>query len=386
MKVLLWQTAYLGDVVLATSLLRILTKRFQKVGFVGRPFIKELLKGYDVELVPFNKGFLESFRIRKAIRSYDVVLSAHRSMRTAFILYFSGIPIRVGFDKSELAFLYTHTVPHRWGMHEVERNAQLLKPLGIVPEPGELYPKLFVEQGEVRSVIEKFQLPEEYVVLSPFSNFSLKEWYIDNWLELAKAIGKKVVVVGTEKDMERARVFDAYAIKKQEKINANFAGFILSVCENKELKNIKYPDQGFFIFKPSEGKIFTYGQVLQNLDINMYSSYHKILPSKAEVYIYTKKYNFGEYIEELLKNPTAFGIALAGLILFAIGIVYMLILQARQKNTEGKIVEKTCPQGLERKLKALRLTIATYEVIPKESIEEAKRILDDILKEMEGRK
>jgi len=135
--------------------------------------------------------------------------------------------------------------------------------------------------------------------------------------------------------------FEIYAIKKQEKINANFASFILFVYEGKELKNIEYPDQGFFIFKPSEGKIFTYGQVLHNpTDISMYSSYHKILPSKAEVYIYTRKYNFGEYIEELLKNPTAFGIALAGLILFAIGIVYMLILQAQQKSTEGKIVKK----------------------------------------------
>ncbi len=181
--------------------------------------------------------------------------------------------------------------------------------------------------------------------------------------------------------------FEIYAIKKQEKINANFAGFILSVSENKELKNIEYPDQGFFIFKTAEGRVFTYGQVFQNpTDINMYSSYHKISPTRAEVYIYTRKYNFGEYVEELLKNPTSFGIALAGLILFAIGIVYMLIPQAQQKSTEVKIVEKTYPQGLERKLKALRLAIATHAIIPKESIEEAKRILDDILKEMEGRK
>jgi len=181
--------------------------------------------------------------------------------------------------------------------------------------------------------------------------------------------------------------FEIYAIKKQEKINANFAGFILSVCENKELKSIEYPDQGFFIFKTAEGKIFTYGQVFLNpMDINMYSSYHKISPTKAEVYIYTRKYNFGEYIEELLKNPTSFGIALAGLILSAIGIAYMLIPQTRQKNTEGKIVEKTYPQGLERKLKALRLAIATHGILPKESVEEAKRILDNILKEMEVRK
>jgi hypothetical protein len=88
--------------------------------------------------------------------------------------------------------------------------------------------------------------------------------------------------------------FEIYAIKKQEKINANFARFVLSVCENKELKNVEYPDQGFFIFKPAEGKISTYSQVFQNpTDINMYSSYHEMSPSKAEIYIYTRKYNFG---------------------------------------------------------------------------------------------
>ncbi|MFZ8862990.1 MAG: hypothetical protein ACO2PP_21145 [Thermocrinis sp.] len=179
--------------------------------------------------------------------------------------------------------------------------------------------------------------------------------------------------------------FEIYAIKKQEKINANFASFMLSVHEGKELKNIDYPDQSFFIFKSAEGKIFT-SQLFQNpTDVNMYLSYHKISPSKSEVYIYTRKYNFVEYIEEMFKNPTSLGIALAGLILSAIG-VYILILQAQQKSTEVKIVEKTYPQDLEGKLKALRLAIATHEVIPKESIEEAKRILDDIFKNMEGRK
>jgi uncharacterized membrane protein len=181
--------------------------------------------------------------------------------------------------------------------------------------------------------------------------------------------------------------FEIYAIKKQEKINANFASLMLSVYEGKELKKIDYPDQGFFIFKPAEGKITIYGQVFQNpMDINMYSSYHKKLPSNAEVYIYTRTHNFGEYTEELLKSPTYFGIALAGLILFAIGIVYMMIPQAEQKEAEVKIVEKAYPPGLERKLKAVRLAIATHRIIPRESIEEAKRILDDIFKEMEGRR
>ncbi len=175
--------------------------------------------------------------------------------------------------------------------------------------------------------------------------------------------------------------FEIYATKKQEKINANFASFMLSVYEGKKLKKMDYPDQGFFIFKTAEGKIYTYGQAFQNpIDINMYSFYHKKLPSNAEVYIYTRKYNFGEYIEEMLKNPTSLGIAFAGLILSAIGIVYMLIPQAQQKSTEVKIVEKTYPQGLERKLKAVRLAIATHGILPKESIEEAKKYLIIYLK------
>jgi ADP-heptose:LPS heptosyltransferase len=212
MKLLIWQTAFLGDVVLATSLLRILEGKFSEIGFVGRPFITELLKGYSVKLIPFNKGLFESFRIIKQIRHYDGVVSIHRSMRTALILYFSGIPLRIGFDKSEFSMLYTHRIPHRWGMHEVERNAQLLKPLGIVPKKDELYPKLFVDKLEVKRVKEKFFLPEDYVVFSPFSNFPLKEWLIDHWVELSRTIGKKVVVVGTKRDEERAKIFEDSAI------------------------------------------------------------------------------------------------------------------------------------------------------------------------------
>jgi len=208
MKVLIWQTAFLGDVVLATSLLRILERRSYRVGFVGRPFIVELLKGYNVELIPFNKGFWESFRMISQIKHYDAVISVHRSMRSALILYFSRIPFRVGFDRSELSILYTHKVPHRWGVHEVKRNAELLKPLTIMPEEEELYPKLFVDEMEVRKVKEKFNLPEDYVVFSPFSNFPLKEWHIDHWVELSRAIGKKVLVVGTKKDTEKSKNFD----------------------------------------------------------------------------------------------------------------------------------------------------------------------------------
>ena len=199
MRILLWQTAYLGDVVLTTPLIKSLKKNFPKahIAFVGRSFIKELLKGFDIELIPFDKRIKESFEMLEKIKDYHVAISPHISARTALILFFSGIPIRIGFDRSELSWLYTHRIKHRWDMHEVDRNLELLKPLGI--KDFERLPTLMVDEEEKRRVVEKFNLPREFVVISPFSNFPLKEWSLENWLELIKRINLPVVVVGKER-------------------------------------------------------------------------------------------------------------------------------------------------------------------------------------------
>ncbi len=208
MNILIWQTAYLGDVVLATPLIRTLRKNFSSahIAFVGRSFIRELLKGLDVELITFDKGLWESFKIAERIRDYHVAISPHISARSALILFFAGVPVRVGFDRSELSFLYTHTVRHRWELHEVDRNLELLRPLGI--RNFERMPYLFVSKEEKGQVREKFKLPEDFVVLSPFSNFRLKEWNIERWVELVKRLGIPSVVVGTERDRQRAQIFE----------------------------------------------------------------------------------------------------------------------------------------------------------------------------------
>ena len=199
MRIILRQTAYLGDVVLTTPLIKSLKKNFPKahIAFVGRSFIKELLKGFDIELIPFDKRIKESFEMLEKIKDYHVAISPHISARTALILFFSGIPIRIGFDRSELSWLYTHRIKHRWDMHEVDRNLELLKPLGI--KDFERLPTLMVDEEEKRRVVEKFNLPREFVVISPFSNFPLKEWSLENWLELIKRINLPVVVVGKER-------------------------------------------------------------------------------------------------------------------------------------------------------------------------------------------
>ncbi len=206
MKILIWQSAYLGDVVLTTPLIRTLKRHFpsSQVAFAGRSFIRELLKGLDVEPITFDKGFWESFEVIEKLREYHIAISPHISARSALILFMAGVPTRIGFDRSELKWLYTHIVKHRWGIHEVDRNLELLKPLGI--REFERMPYLYVSEEEKKRVRDKFRLPESFAVLSPFSNFRLKEWNIDRWLELSKRLNITPVIVGA--DTQRASIFD----------------------------------------------------------------------------------------------------------------------------------------------------------------------------------
>ena len=207
MRILIWQTAFLGDVILATPLVLTLRKNFpsSSITFAGRPFIKELFKGWDIDLLPFSKGFRESFSVVKKIRNFDVAVVPHRSLRTALIMLASRIPRRIGFDRSELKLAFTDIVEHRWDLHEIDRNLELLKPLGVKEFVRKTY--LPLSEEEKRSILNKFGLEDRgYVLINPFSNFPLKEWSLENWKTLIKKLsGEEVVVTGLKEDYEKAR-------------------------------------------------------------------------------------------------------------------------------------------------------------------------------------
>ena len=207
MRFLIWQTAFLGDVILSTPLILTLRKNFptSRITFVGRPFVRELFKGWDIDLLPFSKGLLESFSMVEKIRNYDVAIVPHRSLRTALIMLFSGISRRIGFDRSELRLAFSDVVKHRWELHEIDRNLELLRPLGVKDFVRKTYLPLGNEEKE--EVLRKFGLKDKgYIVINPFSNFALKEWSLDNWEKLIKGLkDEEIVVTGLGSDLEKAR-------------------------------------------------------------------------------------------------------------------------------------------------------------------------------------
>jgi len=141
-RILVIQTAFIGDIILTTPMLRAVKKRYPhaSVDVLVTPRTAELLIGnpHIDEIMTYDKrgearGIVNFLRVARALRRhvYEVALLPHRSWRSAFLAFCAHIPDRIGFDASPASVLYTHTVTYQRDVHETERNLHLLSPLGL---------------------------------------------------------------------------------------------------------------------------------------------------------------------------------------------------------------------------------------------------------------
>ena len=141
MRILLVQTAFLGDVVLTLPLVQALSQRFPQaqVDVLTTPAHAPLLQGQPGVhgVLTYDKrgrqrgvrGFRDMVRTVRA-HQYDVALAPHRSWRSALLVRCSNIRQRVGFAHLTTRWAYTMTIPRRTTGHEVEKNLQLLTAFG----------------------------------------------------------------------------------------------------------------------------------------------------------------------------------------------------------------------------------------------------------------
>ncbi|NPA13568.1 MAG: glycosyltransferase family 9 protein [Aquificae bacterium] len=208
-KIVVWQTAFLGDLVLTSNLLLNLHKNFpdKEIFLVARPFAEDLF--FDLpwlRIIPFNKTLKENREIIKKLKGFDLAISPHRSLRTSLSLFLARIKERVGFDKAEFSFLYTKRAKHEWDIHEVERNQRLLRVLGLKIFTQSLH--IALKREEIEKVQKKFGLEKPFVVVSPGANFRLKKWIPKNFgLTINYLINKgfNIVLTGTTQDLETAK-------------------------------------------------------------------------------------------------------------------------------------------------------------------------------------
>jgi heptosyltransferase II len=214
-KILLIQTAFIGDVILVTPVFQVLHRHWP-AGIVhavvipnGFPILEHnpnIARIFVYDKHEQNSGITGLLKLAQRLRRemYDIVLAPHRSLRTALLVRMIGAPIRIGFDLNSGGLCYTHRVPYERSQHEVDRNLSLLKPLGILA--GKVPPEIFSteeERQQVSDLLTGSWAQNPLVVLAPGSVWPTKRWPEPSFLELAKTLvaqGFSVCLLGGTQD------------------------------------------------------------------------------------------------------------------------------------------------------------------------------------------
>lgn len=218
-RILLVQTAFVGDIVLTTPLLREL-KRLRplaRVTVVTTPAGRALLDGHpcvDAIVVHDKRGAERGpravARAALALRRerFGTAIAAQRSSRTGVLVRASGAPLRVGFENAPGRWAYTRRVPWDAGAHAVRRYLALAGPLGGPAPDGVAAPMLAVsEEARVRAaaLLESLGVgrDEPILAIAPGSVWGTKRWTPEGFAGVARAapgLGLSPVLVGSPEE------------------------------------------------------------------------------------------------------------------------------------------------------------------------------------------
>ncbi|MES2730364.1 MAG: glycosyltransferase family 9 protein [Bacteroidota bacterium] len=207
---LLIQTAFIGDVILATALIEKLRATYPTacIDFLVRKGNEGLLQGHphlnEVLIWDKKQGKYQSlWRLLKYIRQqrYDYVINLQRFATTGWLTAFSRANTTIGFDKNPFSFLFTQRIPHQIeeGMHEVQRNLGLLRSIA-----GEEWvrPKLYPSLADYSNV--RLYQTQPYVCIAPTSVWFTKQFPEHQWVKLIRSIPNNYLVylLGSPQDVE----------------------------------------------------------------------------------------------------------------------------------------------------------------------------------------
>jgi heptosyltransferase-2 len=208
MSLLIFQSGFLGDAVLASGMLRaIATVRPDVVvGMVVRSGFGELFEGHPAltrvhRFDKKRKEGMEELTVELKETGYDTVFLPHRSLRSALVARRAGIPERIGFRQSDVPWLLTHRVEYSIAQHETERNGMLLRAAGIDVATGGGAPWLLPESSALTSMQERFAADAPVVVIAPGSVWPTKRWTVEGYAEVVRKLadeGARVVLAGSE--------------------------------------------------------------------------------------------------------------------------------------------------------------------------------------------
>ena len=193
-NILVIQTAFIGDAILASSVLEklhaffpharltILVRKGNESLYKEHPFLHQTLV-WDKQ----NSKYKSLFKLLKVVRrqKFDTVINLHRFTSSGFLTAFSKAPYTSGYNKNPLSFLFNNKSPHNIGdgRHEVERYNDLIASItdSTVAKP-KLYPT-FKHFTRIEPYVQK-----PFMCIAPSTMWFTKQLPTEKWIELCNSV------------------------------------------------------------------------------------------------------------------------------------------------------------------------------------------------------
>ena len=216
-KVLVIQTAFLGDAILTLPLIQklkeantdseitVLCIPSTKDVFLNSPAVASVIV-YDKRDV--DKSVISYLKLILKVRSqkFDCVISPHRSIRSTLIAFFSGARETMGFNTSDFSFLYKKRIEYINDIHEVERNLSFVS-AGINLPDWKVLPEIQIPE-EAKEKVERLVAENSgkgIIAVAPGSVWKTKVYpreYYEELIRMILPLGYTIALVGGKEDAD----------------------------------------------------------------------------------------------------------------------------------------------------------------------------------------
>lgn len=239
MRILVIQTAFIGDAILATALLEklhaqmpdcqidYLVRKGNEGLFKGHPFLNEVL------IWDKKRKYKSLWSLLGKVRKtrYNKLICIQRFGTMGFFTMLSNAKETIGFEKNPFSAFFSVKVKHEIepGIHEVNRNTRLIS---FFTDNKVFRPKLYPANADFSKVSIYQEKP--YLVMAPTSVWLTKQFPESQWVNLINSLGAKykIYLLGAPTDFDACeRIINQ--VKEKEAV-VNLSGK-LSLLESSAL-------------------------------------------------------------------------------------------------------------------------------------------------------
>jgi heptosyltransferase-2 len=215
-KILVIQTAFLGDAILTLPMIQKLKEKFpnSSIDVISIPTTKEIFEcsPYVDNVIPFHKKGkhksilqLIRFAIQLKKSNYTRIYSPHRSFRTTLLVLLLNVENSFGFDNASFSFVYNRTIRYDKTEHEVNRNLKLAG-INVENENWKILPEMNTSneiEKKVNDLLKDVSKP--VVTIAPGSVWQTKKYPEEYFEIITEYLIKKnysVAFIGGQSDFE----------------------------------------------------------------------------------------------------------------------------------------------------------------------------------------